>query len=52
MSNTSKGFGEKGSKHWMQILVNLDKGKALKKEIQKKGFNNRRYNLDFTIRRI
>ncbi|MFT8352304.1 MAG: hypothetical protein ABF685_25680 [Clostridium saccharoperbutylacetonicum] len=24
MSNTSKGFEEKGSKYWMQVLVNLD----------------------------
>jgi len=34
MSNTSKGRGEKGSKFWMQTLVNLDGGKTLEKAIQ------------------
>jgi hypothetical protein len=36
MSNTSKGIGNKGSKHWIQVLVNFDEGKVLTKEIQKK----------------
>jgi len=35
MSNTSKGRGEKGSKFWMQTLVNLDGGKTLEKAVQK-----------------
>lgn len=35
MSNTSKGRGEKGSKFWMQTLVNLDGGKTLKEAIRK-----------------
>jgi len=35
MSNTSKGRGEKGSKFWMQTLVNLDGGKTLEKAIRK-----------------
>jgi hypothetical protein len=30
-SNTSKGRGRKGSKFWMQTLVNLDNGSALSK---------------------
>ena len=34
MSNTSKGRGEKGSKFWMQTLVNLHNGIELTKEIQ------------------
>lgn len=33
-SNTSKGRGSKGSKFWMQTLVNLDNGNALSKAIQ------------------
>lgn len=33
-SNTSIGRGEKGSKFWMQTLVNLDGGSALTKAIQ------------------
>jgi len=33
MTNTSKGRARKGSKFWMQTLVNLDKGTALAKEI-------------------
>lgn len=33
-SNTSKGRGSKGSKFWMQTLVNLDDGNALSKAIQ------------------
>jgi hypothetical protein len=33
-SNTSIGRGEKGSKFWMQTLVNLDEGTALTKAIQ------------------
>lgn len=33
-SNTSKGRGRKGSKFWMQTLVNLDNGSALSKAIQ------------------
>lgn len=33
-SNTSKGRGSKGSKFWMQTLVNLDNGIALSKAIQ------------------
>lgn len=36
MSNTSKGEGKKGSKYWMQVLVNSYNGKALTKKIQKK----------------
>ncbi|WP_238860172.1 hypothetical protein [Clostridium sp. YIM B02569] len=36
MSNTSKGEGKKGSKYWMQLLANLEGGKGLTKEIQKK----------------
>lgn len=34
LSNTSKGRGKKGSKFWMQTLVNLDNGSALSKAIQ------------------
>ena len=34
-SNTSISRGKKGSKFWIQTLVNLDDGKALTKEIQK-----------------
>lgn len=33
-SNTSKGRGSKGSKFWMQTLLNLDNGAALSKAIQ------------------
>ncbi len=33
-SNTSIGRGEKGSKFWIQTLVNLDEGRALTKAIQ------------------
>ncbi len=33
-SNTSKGRGKKGSKFWIQTLVNLDDGKALSKAIK------------------
>lgn len=33
-SNTSKGRGSKGSKFWMQTLVNLENGNALSKAIQ------------------
>ena len=33
-SNTSKGRGRKGSKFWMQTLVNLDNGSTLSKAIQ------------------
>lgn len=33
-SNTSIGRGSKGSKFWMQTLVNLDNGNALSKAIQ------------------
>ena len=33
-SNTSKGRGRKGSKFWMQTLVNLENGSALSKVIQ------------------
>ncbi len=33
-SNTSKGRGRKGSKFWMQTLVNLDNGITLSKAIQ------------------
>ena len=33
-SNTSKGRGSKGSKFWMQTLINLDNGNALSKAIQ------------------
>lgn len=36
MSNTSKGRGAKGSKFWIQTLVNLDNGEVLTKEINKK----------------
>jgi hypothetical protein len=36
MSNTSKGRGEKGSKFWMQTLIEINNGKVLTKEIQKK----------------
>ena len=35
MSNTSKGKGEKGSKFWIQILVNTGDGKVLSNEIKK-----------------
>lgn len=34
-SNTSKGRGLKGSKFWIQTLVNLDSGNALSKAIQR-----------------
>jgi hypothetical protein len=34
-SNTSKGRGQKGSKFWIQTLVNLDNGAALTKAIKR-----------------
>ena len=49
MSNTSKGRGVKGSKFWMQTLIEINNGNTLAKEIQKKGWRNRRNYLDFTI---
>jgi hypothetical protein len=33
-SNTSKGRGRKGSKFWIQTLVNLDYGSTLSKAIK------------------
>jgi len=33
-SNTSKGRGKKGSKFWMQTLINIDDGCSLSKTIQ------------------
>lgn len=35
MSNTIQGRGKKGSKFWIQTLVNIDDGEILSKEIQK-----------------
>ncbi len=35
MSNTSNGPAQKGSKYWIQTLVNLNNGKKFTKEIQK-----------------
>jgi hypothetical protein len=35
MSNTSIGRGKKGSKFWIQTLLNLDKGKIISSEIQR-----------------
>lgn len=35
MSNSTQGRGKKGSKFWIQTLLNIDDGKILTKEIQK-----------------